>query len=247
MWFLATVRDTITIPPVLFAEDRNEALSLEIEKKYANKVLPDVGLCLCCYDILSVRDSHIYPGDGSAHTDATFRLAVFSPSEGEIMVGTIKSGEADGLVISLGFFDDVHIPPSLMMRNSAYAEDDAGTGSKVWTWEYEGDEEEAGDGADPVKLPLYVGDVVRFRVHAVLFKRQGIADSTRDLLSLEPGVAARPPSAPGGGGLESDDPPMRVIASLTSASGDASELGVVKWWDAGDGGDDDAEGEGGAA
>ena len=39
-----------------------------IDTKYGNRVLPNVGLCVCLYDFVHIGDAMIYPGEGSAHT-----------------------------------------------------------------------------------------------------------------------------------------------------------------------------------
>ena len=39
-----------------------EQLTDEINRKLANKVLLNVGLCLCLYDIIEMAESFIFPG-----------------------------------------------------------------------------------------------------------------------------------------------------------------------------------------
>ena len=41
----------------------------EINIKLANKVLLNVGLCLCLYDIIDVAESFIFPGKTRAQPD----------------------------------------------------------------------------------------------------------------------------------------------------------------------------------
>ena len=47
--------------------------------KYSNKVILEVGLCVCFYDFLEVGDPYVYPSEGSAIQDVKFRIVVFNP------------------------------------------------------------------------------------------------------------------------------------------------------------------------
>lgn len=82
----------------------------------ANKVMHNVGLVLCVYDVLSVGDSYLLPMDaeGASHTRVTFRVIVFRPFVEEILVGKIKSCTLEGVLVSLGFFDDILIKPEAL-------------------------------------------------------------------------------------------------------------------------------------
>lgn len=50
----------------------------------------DVGLVVTLYDILSITGGHIYPSDASPYFDVVFRLVIFRPFLGEVLVGKIK-------------------------------------------------------------------------------------------------------------------------------------------------------------
>jgi DNA-directed RNA polymerase III subunit RPC8 len=77
------------------------------------QILVDVGLCVAFFDFDHIGESAVYPGDGSAHVDVRFRLLVFQPYVGEVLMGAVKScSETKGVEISLEFFDSVVIPPS---------------------------------------------------------------------------------------------------------------------------------------
>lgn len=43
------------------------------------------------YDVLSVAGGTIYPNDGAAYFKVAFRLVVFRPFAGEILIGKILS------------------------------------------------------------------------------------------------------------------------------------------------------------
>lgn len=45
----------------------NKVLTEEVDRKYANRVVLDVGLAICLYDFVEVGDAYLYPSDGAAH------------------------------------------------------------------------------------------------------------------------------------------------------------------------------------
>ena len=75
------------------------------------------------------------PGDGAAYIKAFFRLIVFRPFVGEVIVGSISRSDSSGILVTLGFFDFVFIPASNLPVPSSYVAED-----KVWKWDY-GDSE----------------------------------------------------------------------------------------------------------
>ncbi|KAH0616782.1 hypothetical protein JD844_028172, partial [Phrynosoma platyrhinos] len=134
MFVLVEMTDTVRIPPWQFERRLNDAITEELNKKLANKVVYNVGLCICLYDITKLEDSYIFPGDGASHTKVHFRYVVFHPFLDEIIVGEIKGCSLEGVHVSLG--------------------DEA---EQVWVWEYE-TEEGAHD------LYMDTGEEIRFRV-----------------------------------------------------------------------------------
>lgn len=54
-----------------------------------DKVVPDVGLVITVYDIVDISGGFIYPSDGAAIFDVLFRLVVFVPFVGEVIVGRL--------------------------------------------------------------------------------------------------------------------------------------------------------------
>lgn len=58
------VQDTIPIQPSHFGLPPEQALITELNKKYANKVLHDVGLCICVFDIAEAGEGKVRYGDG---------------------------------------------------------------------------------------------------------------------------------------------------------------------------------------
>ena len=56
----------------------------------ADKVVADLGLVVSLYDILHIGGGFIYPGEGAAHFQVKFRLIVFRPFVGEVVVGRLE-------------------------------------------------------------------------------------------------------------------------------------------------------------
>ncbi|KAF7248714.1 DNA-directed RNA polymerase III subunit RPC8 [Varanus komodoensis] len=136
MFVLVEMTDTVRIPPWQFEWKLNDAITEELNKKLANKVVYNVGLCICLYDITKLEDSYIFPGDGASHTKVHFRYVVFHPFLDEILVGEIKGCSLEGVRATCMYSDEAE---------------------QVWVWEYE-TEEGAHD------LYMDTGEEIRFRV-----------------------------------------------------------------------------------
>uniref|UniRef100_A0A4W6DKG8 DNA-directed RNA polymerase subunit n=1 Tax=Lates calcarifer TaxID=8187 RepID=A0A4W6DKG8_LATCA len=157
MFVLVEMVDTVRIPPWNFQRQLNEAIAEELNKKLANKVVYNVGLCICLYDITKLEDSYIFPGDGASHTKVHFRYVVFHPFLDEILVGKIKYCSQEGVHVTMGFFDDILIPPESLQQPAKFDE-----AEQVWLWEYETDE-----GAHDLYMDQ--GEEIRFRVTDEVF------------------------------------------------------------------------------
>lgn len=118
----------------------------------------NVGLCIALHDILKLDESFIIPGDGASHTRVKFRYIVFRPFIEEIILGKIRSCSQEGVHITLGFFDDILIPPTALQHPSKFNETE-----QAWVWEYD-----TGDGHKH-DLFMDAGDTIKFRVTAENF------------------------------------------------------------------------------
>lgn len=61
--------DLVIIDPQDFSKCTVDALEDQINTKYANKVVYNVGLCICLWDILKVSEGMVGHGSGSAHVN----------------------------------------------------------------------------------------------------------------------------------------------------------------------------------
>ncbi|CAF0991663.1 unnamed protein product [Didymodactylos carnosus] len=155
---LATLEDTVSIAPCFFNQELSHIVSDEIDKKLANTVYQELGLCICLYDILSIGDCILLPGDANFHTKVKFRYVVFRPNIDEILVGKIRSSSKDGISVTLGFFDDILIPSTKLQHPSRFTE-----AEQLWAWEYTNEDEKH-------NMFMDIGEEIRFRVVQEIFE-----------------------------------------------------------------------------
>ena len=68
--------DSIRLPPSDLNRDVNAMVSDAIDTKYANRVLPNIGLVVGLFAIDKIAESIIYPGDGGAFTSGEERATL---------------------------------------------------------------------------------------------------------------------------------------------------------------------------
>ncbi|KAB0792505.1 hypothetical protein PPYR_14464 [Photinus pyralis] len=202
MFILVEMKNVTRITPDLFNIKLNDAIASELNKKLANKVVLNVGLCIALYDITSLQESFIFPGDGSSHTRVSFRYIVFRPFAEEILLGKIRSSSAEGVHVSLGFFDDIIIPPTYLQHPSRFDETE-----QAWVWEYD-----TGDGSKH-DLFMDTGEPIRFKVTAEAF--QETCPSTTFV-----------PTAPDAIEKSENKTPYIITGSINEPG-----LGLLTWWD----------------
>ena len=72
MFTLVKMKDAIPIPADKLDKPRAVAVSHQIEDKYCNRVLLEVGLCVCLHELTELGDGLIYQSDASVHVRAEF-------------------------------------------------------------------------------------------------------------------------------------------------------------------------------
>ncbi|CEP08572.1 hypothetical protein [Parasitella parasitica] len=210
MFILSELEDTVKIVPNDFKKGDNGAITDVLNEKYANKVVQEVGLCICIHDVLHTSEGFILYGDGCSYIKVTFRIVVFRPFVGEILTGKIKSCSPSGVVVTMGFFDDILIPGGALQPGSKF--DPA---EQVWVWSYEGE-----------KMYMDIEEPIRFKVlreqftdttptnhpHPVALprRRQSVADvsATDDLA-----------------GNSTKIPPYSLTCTIQEDG-----LGLLSWW-----------------
>lgn len=202
MFLLAVLEDTLRILPEQFDRDSKDVLIEQIDHKYSNKVLLEVGLCISFYDFLHVEDAFVYPAEGSCHQVVKFRLIVYRPFVGETLQGKVVQSDASGIKVSMGFFDDIHIPARNLRQPASFNPD-----KSLWTWHYHGDPEESSEDQD---LVINVGGEIRFAVADCVFtlvtnsmreRRVTSSTSSSSYMSSDLGGASAHKKARSGGGF----------------------------------------------
>jgi DNA-directed RNA polymerase III subunit RPC8 len=226
MFILSVLEDEVALHPSRFGKDRHVTeIRTLLEKKYIDRVIPDVGLVVALYDIISVRDAYIFPGDlkdsqGDAACTVRFRLAVFRPKVGELLLGRIVGSTPMGLQVSLGFFHDISIPV-INMRNPSVFDERLG----VWNWQFKADSSQP-----PVQYPYSMDGVVCVRVKSIQFLDSAV-DGARRALALQKDSKPSTEHVPSTTAathyarIVSDEPPMLVVASV-----EEDGFGLLSWW-----------------
>lgn len=210
MFILTTIVDTIRIPPHLLAEATLTAVHQEMDAKFPNRVIMDVGLVVSRYGNAQVGDGVCVAGDGGAHHEVLCKLLVFRPFVNQVCVGTIVKSNKEGLQVSMGFFDNIFIPAYWMLRPSRFETE---TGLWVWTPNYDDEEEQENDGVTTEdnaaekaletqeeeeaenRFEMELGAEIRFKVKSINFTRvintaKGVqaTTTTTSQLSAQPRV-----------------------------------------------------------
>jgi DNA-directed RNA polymerase III subunit RPC8 len=142
-----------------------------------------------------------------------FRLIVFRPFVGEVLVGRIRSCSEEGISVSLTFFDDIFIPAHCLQTGTTFNLEE-----RLWVWNYDGNE-----------LFMDLDEKIRFRVLTESFAE--VAPVQKEAL-----LAAVANKLNGSGSLTEADqqlalesvptvPPYKIIASVAEDG-----LGLLSWW-----------------
>ncbi|RLN34371.1 DNA-directed RNA polymerase III subunit rpc8 isoform X1 [Panicum miliaceum] len=111
MFSLSLIQHDLPMPPHLLSRPLLDAIKAELERLFPDKVIANLGLCVFVYDIRSVQGG------------VSFRLLMFKPFNGEVLVGRISGYDDKGLQVSLDFFNDICIPGHLMQFGTVRAPD----------------------------------------------------------------------------------------------------------------------------
>lgn len=210
MFILTRIQDLVRIPPDQFKRDTISSIAHELNNKYANKIIPHVGLCLTVYDILDADEGQLKPGDGGAFINVTFRGLVFKPFVGEIITGWISQCTGEGIKVSLlGLFEDIFIPKNMLFEGCYFSIDE-----NAWVWPMDED----------TKLYLDVNEKIRLRVEQEIFvdvkpkspREKELEEQLRlktELTDEEKKILEKPPA----------------YALLGSCQTDG--MGLVSWWE----------------
>ncbi|KAF1778966.1 protein of unknown function DUF4455 [Phytophthora cactorum] len=154
MFVLTRISDVIPVAPELFDADYTQVLVEEIDRKYANKVIADVGLCITLYDFVSIGDAFVHPSDGTSHSQVEFRLVVFRPFVGEVLKGRIVSCTEEHIRVSMDFVQDIIIP-SYALQTPSYFD----TAERLWSGSTRKDKATTTEATDKAEKEVSAGDM----------------------------------------------------------------------------------------
>lgn len=110
MFYVYTIKDTISISPSHFGENINKAAEEILRTRYERTLDKEIGIILAVFDVRDITDGFIMPGDPSTHHNVTFDLLAFNLEVGEIVVGEISELVDFGCFVRLGPIDGlVHL------------------------------------------------------------------------------------------------------------------------------------------
>jgi DNA-directed RNA polymerase III subunit RPC8 len=221
MFVVSEIKDIVRVPPSHIHLPRHAALTDQINIKYANRILHNVGLVIRVFDLLSSTPGTVFAcQDGSYTATVHFRLLVFRPWVGEVLQGTIAGSSEEGLKVSLDFFQDIMIPSSWMTENSYFSKEEG-----LWIWPVEGEEGEM------VKMSMEQGDTIRCRVESLVFNEAVPVIKTPQSATAGNPPGSAGPNAPPTTPIEPNegkvsDAPFYLMCSINDAG-----LGCVSWWE----------------
>ncbi|KAI3406394.2 rpc25 [Candida oxycetoniae] len=148
MFILSEIQDLVRIPPHSFNIPIQHSITDELNKKLANKIVPNLGLMITTWDLLDIKDGLLKPGDGGSYVEVRFRYIVFKPFKGETLTGWVTKCTAEGIKLRLEFFDDIWVPSEYIGEEYEYLQEE-----QAWVWK-----------TDNHSLYIEVDEKVRFRV-----------------------------------------------------------------------------------
>ena len=172
MYYIHTIKDTISIPPSHFGEDIGKAAKEILRSRYERTLNKQMGIILALFNVSNISDGVILPGDPSTHHTVTFELLSFNLDVGEIVLGEISELVDFGCFVRLGPIDGlVH----MSQITSDYINYDRKTGTFVLR---------------NSRRTLKKGDVVYAKVSTVSLKNN-IKD-TKIALTMRPDGMGKP-------------------------------------------------------
>ena len=105
MYYVHTMKDTISIPPSHFGEDINKAAKDILRARYERTLNKQMGIIIALFNVKDISDGVILPGDPSTHHTVTFDLLSFGLDVGEIVVGEVSELVDFGCFVRLGPID----------------------------------------------------------------------------------------------------------------------------------------------
>ncbi|KAK3335645.1 RNA polymerase III subunit Rpc25-domain-containing protein [Cercophora scortea] len=132
MFILTKIADLVQIAPEDFGKPSLSAIEDNVNAKYANKVIQKLGLFICLWDILWTSEGLIGHGTGLVNVNVEFRMVVFRPFKGEVLVARIASQTREGIHLATDFFHDIFVPFIELPEGTEFEPSEG-----LWVWKDE--------------------------------------------------------------------------------------------------------------
>ncbi len=110
MYYINTVKDTISISPKYMGEDLTKAVEETLRNKYERILDRDLGIILAVFNVRDISDGVIMPEDPNTHHDVRFDLLSFNLEVEEVVVGEVSELVDFGCFVRIGPLDGlVHL------------------------------------------------------------------------------------------------------------------------------------------
>ncbi len=123
-----TIKSRVRVPPRLFSEDINQAVSDSIKEEFEGQLDQQYGLLLAFKDIKEVGDGVIIPGDGAIYYDTTFTMISYKPLIQELVKGRITEIAEFGAFAMVGPIEGLIHKSQVMNDFVSYSESGVLTG-----------------------------------------------------------------------------------------------------------------------
>lgn len=172
MYSLATIRDTIRVPPNKFTSDLNQSILSIVRGDLEGLVDSELGVVIAVADAKRRGEGKIVPGDASAYFDSEIILLTYKPQVNEAVEGFISEATEFGAFLKTG-------PVEGLIHVSQIADDFITYDAKV-----------PGFVGRDSKRTLKVGDQVIARIVSVSMKNT-LPDSKIGLTMRQPGLGKK--------------------------------------------------------
>ncbi len=102
MYKLYTIKDTVRVPPDMFAMVRERAVLQILREKYERKMDSDLGVILSIQNVRDVGGGYVVPGDGAAYYHVVYDVLTFYPEINEVVEAEVSDVVEFGAFLSLG-------------------------------------------------------------------------------------------------------------------------------------------------
>jgi DNA-directed RNA polymerase subunit E' len=110
LYYIYTIKDTISIPPRYFGQDLTKTAEEVLRARYERLLDKDLGIVLAIFNIRDISDGHLLPGDPSTHHDLRYDVLTFNLEIEEVVVGEVSELAEFGCFVRLGPIDGlVHL------------------------------------------------------------------------------------------------------------------------------------------